>query len=50
MMLGYEVSILGMLAAPFVILSILGFLLWRATKAAAPGPAPQSLGGPREPA
>jgi hypothetical protein len=36
MMLGYEVSILSMLAAPFVILGLLGFLLWRSTKAPPP--------------
>lgn len=36
MMLGYEVSVLGMLAAPFVIFGILGFLLWRVTKAPPP--------------
>lgn len=48
-MLGYEVSILGMLAAPFVIIGILGFLLWRATKAPRPAPGSQSLGGPLGP-
>lgn len=49
MLVGYEVSILGMLAAPFVIVSVIGFLLWRATKARPPGSGSQSLGGPLEP-
>ena len=48
-MLGYEISILGMLAAPFVIFSVIGFLLWRATKARPPEAGSQSLGSPLEP-
>jgi len=47
-MLGYEVSILGMLSAPFFIIGILGFLLWRSTRPARPGSGSQSLGGPDE--
>jgi hypothetical protein len=49
MTLGYEVSILGMLAAPFLIVSVIGFLLWRSSRAPRPGTGSQSLGGPRGP-
>jgi len=48
-MVAYEVSILSMLAAPFVIFGVIGFLLWRATKARPPAPGSQSLGGPLGP-
>lgn len=34
----YAVSVLGMLAMPFTIAGVLGFLLWRASKAPAPKP------------
>jgi len=43
-MVAYEVSILAMLAAPFVIFGVIGFLLWRSSRSA-----PQSLGGPLGP-
>lgn len=48
-MLAYEVSILTMLAAPFVIFAVIGFLLWRGTKARTPESGSQSLGGPLGP-
>jgi hypothetical protein len=44
-MMAYEVSIYGMLAAPFLILGFIGFLLWRSAKRSGS----QSLGGPRGP-
>ena len=36
----YEVSILGMLAMPFVLCGVLGFLVWRATRVTPPPPNP----------
>lgn len=48
-MTAYEVSILSMLAAPFLLMGIIGFLLWRATKAPIPESGSQSLGGPLGP-
>jgi len=44
----YEVSILGMLAMPFLIFGVLGFLLWRASRVPPPRDTPGS-GSLREP-
>ena len=45
MLTAYEVSILGMLAMPFLLAGLLGFLLWRASRTR-PAPGEATGGGP----